>query len=756
MSSDPLLIDNIDAQLSTNDFDAVSYIDNLLPDDGSLMNVSLLIQKIQSRVQSTTISLRDAVRSYSSIGNNNSEILNDTRSSINVLSDRIQNIRDQATETENVISRICKDIKPLDNAKKNLTTTVTTLRRLQMMATTIKQLEINIDQVNYSQCAANILALTTFIEDFKKYESAPQLEPLLSKFYDLKRILRNKINTEWTTKISNGVNTQSSLPICAVIDAYAGDFRSSTIEDFCEKFLAPYEDAFRDSGLSEIHSRYDWFVHHASFFNKTYQSSFPKEWRMLYHLARLFCAKTTRHLNRILKKQAQLDVKQYLRAFELTVKFEQKLAELFSTVKTVYIDENTPMPDFPETAEGVCEKYAWIQRRDNHTGEIVKDPANEFIGTIASAFAPHIDVYLSAERANFEKIIKETENRPENDIDNISKTMESSTTLIMLMKSCLDKCAGFNVKQSLLDLFKMLKELLKQYANMLSRIMPTKPKKDEHYILMCCVPNTSSLLLSIVDSLSTKVSSLIDTNTNSNINLNSSSSSPNLPLANSRSKSRNYSIARGPQTETINVDDVKDSVGAELRKQLLIIVDAVIRECDTPLSQIVSNQWQTADFDSGNLPPRLTEILFNRFRIINSWLSNENINRLRSPFAQRVVAAIRDSMFRSRSGNIVKTASRIAIAAKELKIIVQECTSAESDFAKKRIDYEFIQLETELIILCCPDIAMTVTYITKAPKPSKEHFLSIVRLRGYTSSEEQAKYAAEYDKQSQLLKNELR
>ena len=63
MSSVPLSIDNIDSQLSTKDFDAVSYIDNLLPDDGSLMNVSLLMQKIQSRMQSTTISLRDAVRS---------------------------------------------------------------------------------------------------------------------------------------------------------------------------------------------------------------------------------------------------------------------------------------------------------------------------------------------------------------------------------------------------------------------------------------------------------------------------------------------------------------------------------------------------------------------------------------------------------------------------------------------------------------------------------------------------------------------
>ena len=42
-------------------------------------------------------------------------------------------IREQATESEAVVRNITKDIQLLDLAKKNLTTSMTTLKRLQML-----------------------------------------------------------------------------------------------------------------------------------------------------------------------------------------------------------------------------------------------------------------------------------------------------------------------------------------------------------------------------------------------------------------------------------------------------------------------------------------------------------------------------------------------------------------------------------------------------------------------------------------------
>ena len=46
---------------------------------------------------------------------------------------QMSRIREQATESEAVVQSITKDIQMLDKAKKNLTTSMTMLRRLQML-----------------------------------------------------------------------------------------------------------------------------------------------------------------------------------------------------------------------------------------------------------------------------------------------------------------------------------------------------------------------------------------------------------------------------------------------------------------------------------------------------------------------------------------------------------------------------------------------------------------------------------------------
>ena len=53
------------------------------------------------------------------------------------LMSQMSRIREQATESEAVVRNITKDIQALDIAKKNLTTSLTTLKRLQMLGTKI-------------------------------------------------------------------------------------------------------------------------------------------------------------------------------------------------------------------------------------------------------------------------------------------------------------------------------------------------------------------------------------------------------------------------------------------------------------------------------------------------------------------------------------------------------------------------------------------------------------------------------------------
>lgn len=58
-----------------------------------------------------------------------------TSSCVQELVERMYLIRDKAVESEAIVQRVTRDIQALDLAKKNLSLSMTTLERLQMLGT---------------------------------------------------------------------------------------------------------------------------------------------------------------------------------------------------------------------------------------------------------------------------------------------------------------------------------------------------------------------------------------------------------------------------------------------------------------------------------------------------------------------------------------------------------------------------------------------------------------------------------------------
>ena len=701
-------VDQIDTLLADPHFDAISFVNELLPDESSLTTLDEVIHKLKIRANHINGSIREAVRNYSVLGNTSEIILTQTQNTIADLTKRIADIHDQATDTEAIVSKFCDEIKPLDNAKCGLEVSMKALRSLSMIEQTIKELQEAIDRSDYQNCAHSISANSALFEIFKDHMKLDQVKPFYNQVFDLKRMLRNKINTELETRLFRGSLDESNIPICNAIDAFKDDFTSNTIELFCDKFIAPYTEAFQNSPLKDIKKRIQWFKQRMDFFNKQYQNGFPKEWRMQYHITVSFCAKTANHLMGILRVQP--DVKEYLAAFDYIVKFENKMADLFAGDDVVYIDKDAPVPEFPNTSEGIREKYKFIHDRDNHIGRKVKVPAKEFIGMIAGAFNEHVDLYLQAERDNLESIIKSAVKNLNDELDPQNHTLNSSASLIVSMRQTIDKCASFNLSQKLLDLFLIIKDLIIKYAATLTTNLPSRPKKTEQFQIICSIANTSAQMLTVISSLSSKV-----------INLVPDEIKP-----------------------AINVEDARDSIGSELKKQLVYLSDVIIKECESLFIQIGNNQWRGEDDDETyKVPPDLQKILYDRFELLGEWLSSDNFNRVRPTFISHAVLVIHESLFKSK--NAPAQSTRILLTIKEVKQLLTDVTKADSRIGRKRIDNEFSQLETELTILCCPNVAMTGTYLTKAKTPSKDHYISILKLRG-CSSDEINRCCEEYDK----------
>lgn len=59
---------------------------------------------------------------------------------------KIKEIKEKATQSEQMVQEITQDIKSLDYAKRHLTTSITTLKRLQMLGMCLRNFDRRYDR----------------------------------------------------------------------------------------------------------------------------------------------------------------------------------------------------------------------------------------------------------------------------------------------------------------------------------------------------------------------------------------------------------------------------------------------------------------------------------------------------------------------------------------------------------------------------------------------------------------------------------
>ena len=104
-----------------------------------------------------------------------------------VLFKKIESVRTRAIETEQTITSMTAEIKRLDNTKRNLTLSMTALKRLQMLTTAYDQLRGLAKSRQYRDCASLLQAVLQLMAHFKSYRSIDQIATLSRNVADLAR-----------------------------------------------------------------------------------------------------------------------------------------------------------------------------------------------------------------------------------------------------------------------------------------------------------------------------------------------------------------------------------------------------------------------------------------------------------------------------------------------------------------------------------------------------------------------------------------
>jgi hypothetical protein len=128
-------------QMDANEINVVEYLNLLFPNEQSIAQSSKIMDSLAIKRKNIDDLILVKMKEISLDENKQVEVeIAKVSNSMNELISRIKNIKEKASDSEKIVSDITRDIKKLDYGKKNLTTSITVLRRLQMLISTMDQL----------------------------------------------------------------------------------------------------------------------------------------------------------------------------------------------------------------------------------------------------------------------------------------------------------------------------------------------------------------------------------------------------------------------------------------------------------------------------------------------------------------------------------------------------------------------------------------------------------------------------------------
>lgn len=365
---------------------------------------------------------------------------------------KIETVRSRAIETEQNITSMTAEIKRLDGTKRNLTLSMTALKRLQMLTTAYEQLRGLAKTRQYRECAGLLQAVIQLMKHFNSYRSIEQIATLSREVSELQRELLEQVCEDFEMAFAKSeVASKRNVLVeaCLVMDALGETAKSRIISWYVNTELREYRHVFRGNdeagSLDNIGRRYAWFKRMIKTHEDEHAAIFPPHWHVNELLATAFCDGTREDFKGILERSmrrgdgGKVDVNLLLSCLQETLDFEQSLEKRFSSEPRASID----------------------------TLSSVEEKTHSFNGLISVAFEPYLSLWVDSQDRQLASMIPKYRNQPLIPADeefSPQAVISSAIELFHFYKLTLSQCAKLSTSERLLDLSKVLSKYLDEYA----------------------------------------------------------------------------------------------------------------------------------------------------------------------------------------------------------------------------------------------------------------------------------------------------
>ncbi|XP_011912627.1 PREDICTED: vacuolar protein sorting-associated protein 53 homolog isoform X4 [Cercocebus atys] len=606
--------------LDRADFNAVEYINTLFPTEQSLANIDEVVNKIRLKIRRLDDNIRTVVRGQTNVGQDGRQALEEAQKAIQQLFGKIKDIKDKAEKSEQMVKEITRDIKQLDHAKRHLTTSITTLNHLHMLAGGVDSLEAMTRRRQYGEVANLLQGVMNVLEHFHKYMGIPQIRQLSERVKAAQTELGQQILADFEEAFPSQGTKRPGGPsnvlrdACLVANILDPRIKQEIIKKFIKQHLSEYLVLFQENQdvawLDKIDRRYAWIKRQLVDYEEKYGRMFPREWCMAERIAVEFCHVTRTELAKIMRTRAkEIEVKLLLFAIQRTTNFEGFLAKRFSgctltdgSLKKLESPPPSTNPFLEDEPTPETEELA-TEKGDLDQPKKPKAPDNPFHGIVSKCFEPHLYVYIESQDKNLGELIDrfvadfKAQGPPKPNTDEGGAVLPSCADLFVYYKKCMVQCSQLSTGEPMIALTTIFQKYLREYAwKILSGNLPKtttssggltissllKEKEGseaakftlEELCLICGILSTAEYCLATTQQLEEKLKEKVDVSL----------------------------------IERINLTGEMDTFSTVISSSIQLLVQDLDAACDPALTAMSKMQWQNVEH-VGDQSPYVTSVI---------------------------------------------------------------------------------------------------------------------------------------------------
>ncbi|KAI9227413.1 MAG: Vps53-like protein [Piptocephalis tieghemiana] len=489
---------SLDDPYDQAEFDLHRRLDSLFPDEVSLSKASTVLAELDVKILELEKELRQTSQDQLISEEHAQETLIHAQSSLKGLLEEVEKIGRHAEASESMMTDITRDISTLDISKRNLTTSVTLLKRLQMLDQAVSKLQEASTKKDIHAAGPLLQAIDGLLLHFDPYNQITEVADLLDRTQVLKAELQTIVfklfEESYNSKGQIEGNKRDLKDACVIMDRLDEKARSRLLEWYTKGQLREYCEIFRGNeevaALDATARRYAWLRRLMKAYEETGQTEiFPSKWKVDQLVCERFCRETHNDLKGVLAKKDTYDISLMLKVLHLTIDFETQLQERFSR-------------KYDPDVEGL------------DVGEESQEPVS-FHGLISSAFEPYLGLYIESKDRTLLEMMDKFKGQPLTDAEARVQVLSSATDLFYFYRETITQAARFSTRQPFWDLTQLLAKRLNTYSDhvLSSRLSQiTGPGEDGSSGIKetCYLLNTADYCLTTTGQLETRLEVTID------------------------------------------------------------------------------------------------------------------------------------------------------------------------------------------------------------------------------------------------------